>query len=244
MAFVLDDRVKETTTTSGTGTLSLLGAATGFQSFSAGIGDGNTTFYTIAHQLTTEWEVGVGTYTAAGSLLSRDTILSSSNSDAAVNFAAGTKDVFVDLPSSRYGHFLVPAGALVRRIETETSAGDSVREDTYQARAVTTDATPTDIILTPGLADNHGYSMQAHVLAVNSSTFASGSYFIGGTFKRPGGALAQIGPPGWIQDFGQDFDGLAHLVAKASNTIAARVTGVAGQTIVWHITARLMRISA
>lgn len=93
MALVLRDRVKETTTTTGTGTVTLAGAVTGFQSFSA-IGNGNTTYYVIAGQTGGEWEVGLGTYTAAGTTLSRDTVLASSNAGALVNFSAGTKDVF------------------------------------------------------------------------------------------------------------------------------------------------------
>jgi len=100
MALVLADRVKETTTTTGTGTVTLLGASTGFQSFSA-IGTGNTTYYTIAGQTTSEWEVGIGTYTLVGTTLSRDTVLASSNSGSLVTFSAGTKDVFVTYPSER-----------------------------------------------------------------------------------------------------------------------------------------------
>jgi hypothetical protein len=100
MALVLKDRVKEQTTTTGTGTVTLGGAVSGFEAFSA-VGDGNTTYYAIVHQTADEWEVGLGTYTAAGTLLSRDTILESTNSDAAVNFSAGTKDVFVTYPSDK-----------------------------------------------------------------------------------------------------------------------------------------------
>lgn len=100
MPLVIKDRVKETSTTTGTGTFTLAGAMTGFQSFSA-IGNGNTTFYTIALQGGSEWEVGIGTYTSSGTTLSRDTILSSSNSGNAVNFSAGTKEVFVTYPSER-----------------------------------------------------------------------------------------------------------------------------------------------
>lgn len=100
MALVLKDRVKETTTTTGTGTVTLLGASTGFQSFSV-IGNANTTYYTIAGQTGSEWEVGIGTYTAAGTLLARTTILESSNGGTAVNFSAGTKDVFVTYPAER-----------------------------------------------------------------------------------------------------------------------------------------------
>lgn len=100
MALVLKDRVKETTATTGTGTITLAGAATGFQAFSA-IGNGNTTYYTIAGQSGGEWEVGIGTYTLSGTTLSRDTVLASSNSGSLVNFSAGTKDVFCDYPAGR-----------------------------------------------------------------------------------------------------------------------------------------------
>jgi hypothetical protein len=100
MAFVLADRVKETTSTTGTGAVTLLGASVGFQSFSA-IGNANTTYYTIAGQTGSEWEVGLGTYTSSGTTLSRDTVLASSNSGSLVNFSAGTKDVFCDYPAGR-----------------------------------------------------------------------------------------------------------------------------------------------
>jgi len=96
MAFVLADRVQETTTTTGTGTITLAGAVSGFQSFSA-IGDTNSTFYSIVGG--TEWEVGVGTYTSSGTTLSRDSVLASSNGGSAVNFSAGTKNVFVTYPA-------------------------------------------------------------------------------------------------------------------------------------------------
>jgi hypothetical protein len=97
MALVLADRVKETTGTTGTGTVTLLGAVSGYQSFSV-VGNANTTYYAIVGA-TTEWEVGIGTYTSSGTTLSRDTVLASSNSGSLVNFAAGTKDVFLTLPA-------------------------------------------------------------------------------------------------------------------------------------------------
>lgn len=105
MALVFADRVKETSTTTGTGTLDLLGPATGFQGFVLGIGDTNTTKYTIEAidgngDPTGEWEVGIGTVTDAGTdTLSRDIVLASSNSGALVNFSAGTKQVFCDHPA-------------------------------------------------------------------------------------------------------------------------------------------------
>jgi hypothetical protein len=100
MAFVLADRVRETTTSTGTGTVTLAGAVTGFQTFAA-IGNANTTYYTIAGQGTSEWEVGIGTYTSSGTTLARNTVLASSNSGSLVNFSAGTKDVFCDYPAGR-----------------------------------------------------------------------------------------------------------------------------------------------
>lgn len=100
MALVLADRVKETCTSPGTGTVTLLGASTGYQSFSV-VGNGNTTYYVIADQSGSNWEVGIGTYTSSGTTLSRDTILSSSNGGSATNFSSGTQDVFVSYPSER-----------------------------------------------------------------------------------------------------------------------------------------------
>jgi len=97
MALVVKDRVKETTTTTGTGTITLAGAETGFQSFSV-VGDGNTTYYAI--ESGSDWEVGVGTYTASGTTLSRDTILESSNAGSAISLS-GTSTVFVTYPAER-----------------------------------------------------------------------------------------------------------------------------------------------
>jgi len=100
MALVLKDRVKETTLTAGTGTVTLAGAAAGFQSFAA-VGNGNTTYYAIVDNTTGAWEVGIGTYTASGTTLSRTTVLSSSTGGTLVPFAAGSKDVFCTYPSSK-----------------------------------------------------------------------------------------------------------------------------------------------
>lgn len=136
MALVIKDRVKETTTSTGTGTITLAGAASGFQSFSA-VGNGNTTYYTIASQSGSEWEVGIGTYTSSGTTLSRDTILESSNGGTAVNFSAGTKDVFVTYPAENAvfasdnpgtsGQYLMSNGTGVAPTwETVSSSGTSI----------------------------------------------------------------------------------------------------------------------
>ncbi len=101
MALVINDRVKETTTTTGTGAVSLAGAVTGFETFAAGVGNSNTTYYAIVHQTANEFEVGLGTLDGDSSDLTRTTVISSSNSDSAVDFAAGTKDVFCTIPASK-----------------------------------------------------------------------------------------------------------------------------------------------
>jgi hypothetical protein len=101
MSLVVKDRVRETTITSGTGPVTLLGAVVGYQSFAA-IGNANSTYYCIADQGGANWEVGIGTYMASGTTLSRDTVLASSNAGALVNFGVGvTKDVFVTQPTER-----------------------------------------------------------------------------------------------------------------------------------------------
>jgi hypothetical protein len=102
MAFAVSDRVRETTATTGTGTLDLGGAVSGFKTFVSGIGDGNVTYYAIVHRTSAEFEIGIGTVTDASTdTLSRTTVLSSSNSNSAVTFTAGTKDVFCTQPASK-----------------------------------------------------------------------------------------------------------------------------------------------
>ena len=130
MAFVLNDRVKETSTTTGTGSIALSGAITGFETFAAGIGNSNTTYYAIAHQTANEFEVGFGTLDGSSANIARTSIISSSNSDAAVNFSAGTKDVFCTLPSSKislpspkeYGSSSNPINSTTVKVGTKTAA--------------------------------------------------------------------------------------------------------------------------
>ena len=98
MALVLKDRLKETTTTTGTGTYTLAGAVTGFEAFSQ-VGNGNTTYYCCTDG--TDFEIGIGTYTSSGTTLARTTILQSSNSDNAVNWTAGTRTIFCTLPAEK-----------------------------------------------------------------------------------------------------------------------------------------------
>ena len=98
MALVLKDRIKETTTTTGTGTYTLAGAVTGFEAFSQ-VGNGNTTYYCCTDG--TDFEIGIGTYASSGTTLARTTILQSSNSDNAVSWSSGTRTVFCTLPAEK-----------------------------------------------------------------------------------------------------------------------------------------------
>lgn len=128
MATAVANRVKETTTTSGTGAVTLLGAAVGYQTFLAAIGNGNACYYCIADQAGTNWEIGVGTYTSSTNTLSRTTVLASSNSNSLVSFGSNTKDVFVTAPSgsmvmqdSATGAAKMPVGTTAQRPGTPES---------------------------------------------------------------------------------------------------------------------------
>lgn len=123
MPLVVKDRIKETSTTSGTGTLTLAGASAGFRSF-ADVGNGNTTYYAVVDSIAGTWEVGIGTYTSSGTTLSRTTILSnSSGTTAAINFAANSKDVFVTYPASKSLYYQDSGGVVI----SENSSSDALR---------------------------------------------------------------------------------------------------------------------
>ena len=121
MALVLNDRVKETSTTTGQGTLSLGGAATGFETFVTGIGDTNTTYYIAVHETDGTWEIGIGTVgDASPDTLARTTVIdTSAGNTTKIDFASGNKTVFCTLPSSKAvfedasGHVSLPANLSV-----------------------------------------------------------------------------------------------------------------------------------
>lgn len=142
MALVLADRVQETTTTTGTGTVTLGGAVAGFQSFSV-IGNGNTTYYTISGG--SEWEVGIGTYTSSGTTLSRDTVLASSNSNALVNFSAGSKNVFVTYPAAKasMASGIIENSATINQNYTITTGNNAVSAGTVTIASGVTVTIPT-----------------------------------------------------------------------------------------------------
>jgi hypothetical protein len=141
MALVLKDRVKETTTTVGTGSFALAGAVTGYDSFGQ-IGSGNTTYYAVYLDGGSEWEVGIGTYTAP-STLSRDTILASSNSGAIVTFSAGQKTIWCDYPAGK-AVYTDATGSIsqtivnISGITGDIATPDSITFDTTAAEASAT----------------------------------------------------------------------------------------------------------
>lgn len=102
MALLVKDRIKETTSTTGTGTLTLAGAVAGYQAFSV-LGDGATTYYALTDANGTAWEVGLGTYASSGTTLARTTVLDSSNSGSKITLTSGTHDVFVTYPAGKAG---------------------------------------------------------------------------------------------------------------------------------------------
>ncbi len=103
MALVINDRVKQNSTTTGTGAFTVAGTIVGFDTFADGIGGSNTTYYAIVNVGAdpSEWEVGLGTLNAGATVITRTEVITSSNSDALVNFTGGTKDVFCTLPASK-----------------------------------------------------------------------------------------------------------------------------------------------
>ena len=142
MALKIADRVRETTTTAGTGTVTLLGAVTNFERFSANLSDSDTTYYAIVDNTNGDFEVGLGTYSS--NTLARTTPISSSNSNSAVNFGVGTKDVFITTPASKMA-FLNASGSLI------SSGGTSLMEvanDTSPQLGGNLDVNGNDIVTT------------------------------------------------------------------------------------------------
>ena len=141
MAFQIADRVKETTTTTGTGTLNLGGAVSQFQTFVAGIGNGNETYYSIEDPTGTDWEVGIGTVTdAAPDTLSRDTVISSSNGGSLVNFGAGEKVVFSTQPASKTFILSSDNTAVISNINASTLTAGTVNDARLSANVTLNNA--------------------------------------------------------------------------------------------------------
>ena len=170
MALILKDRVKETTAVTSTGTATLLGASVGYQSFSV-IGNGNTCYYTIAAQTANEWEVGIGTYTSPDQL-SRDTVLSSSNSGSLVNFSAGTKDVFVTQPSSKAVY--TDASNIIN------TSGNAATTVTF-TQVNTTNLVANTVTLTAGTISTNA----ANATDITNKTYVDGLFSTGISYHDP-----------------------------------------------------------
>jgi hypothetical protein len=194
MALVLKDRVKETSVTAGTGTLTLAGASAGFQSFSA-IGNGNTTYYAIVDSAAGTWEVGIGTYTSSGTTLSRDTVLSSSNSGSLVTFSSNSKDVFVTYPSEKsvyedasnvvvqqsYGAITATSAALTTgTVSTTPAANTDIANKLY-----------VDGLVTQGISYHEPVFVESPNTTGNlNATYNNGTAGVGATLTNAGTQVA------------------------------------------------------
>jgi hypothetical protein len=199
MALVLKDRVKETTTTTGTGTLTLLGASTGYQSFSA-IGNGNTCYYAISTTGGNQWEVGIGTYTASGTLLSRDTILESSTGGGAIDLDAGTKDVYVVYPAEK-GVWLDASGNLVQNQFTSMNVTGTatINVATLTSGTISTAANAATDIVNKAYVDNavaagtHFHEPVRVESPINlNATYNNGTDGVGATLTNAGTQAALV----------------------------------------------------
>jgi hypothetical protein len=170
MALILKDRVKETTAVTSTGTATLLGAVTGYQSFSV-IGNGNTCYYTIASQTANEWEVGIGTYTSPDQL-ARTTVLSSSNSGSLVNFSAGTKDVFVVQPAGKAVY--TDASNIIN------TSGNAATTVTF-TQVNTTNLVASNVTVTSGTITTNA----ANATDITNKTYVDGLFSTGISYHDP-----------------------------------------------------------
>ena len=203
MALVLADRVRETTSSTGTTAVTLGGAYTGFQTFLAGIGNSNSTYYTIANVVSGEWEVGIGTYTASGNTLSRTTVLASSNAGSLVVFTSGTKDVFVTQPAER-AVYVVGSNVVAENSATVPNSLLANSTLTLGATTLTLGATTTSVAsltLTSAAVNGTLGATTPSTVAATSVTASLDSAFtstgaltipVGTTGQQPTGANGKI----------------------------------------------------
>ena len=203
MALKVADRVLETASAPGTGTVTLLGATAGYQTFSAAIGNANTTYYTCADQSGSNWEVGIGTYTTAGNTLTRNTVLSSSNGGSLVNFNAGTQNVFVTYPSE----------------EAIYNNGTSIVGPTGSSVAVANGGTGATTLTANGVVYGNGTSAVG-VTAVGTT----GQVLVGNTGAAPSWATVSSS---LVSSFSAGTTGLTPSTATTGAVTLAGTLGVA-----------------
>ena len=200
MSFILNDRVKESTTSSGNGIITLGGAVTGFESFGTGIGNSNSTYYAIVHQTANEWEVGVGDLNGSSTTLTRTTVITSSNSDAAVSFSTGTKDVFCTLPASKTTDMVL------------TTAGDTLYASSNNTPARLAKGSSLEVlqINAGGTAPEWASSPQSVMTAAGDILYASGANTLA---KLAAGSDTEVltlasGIPSWAAPTTGDITGV------------------------------------
>jgi hypothetical protein len=181
MALVLADRVREASTSIGTGALVLTGAISGYQAFSTAIGNTNTTYYGITNTGTAEWEVGLGTVSAG--LLTRTTVLASSNGGAAVTFTTGTKDVFCTYPAGKSVN-LDSADALVLTTPLPVTSGGTGAATIPLNNVILGNGTSAPLTVAPSTSGN--------VLTSNGTTWASTAPAASGITTGKAIAMAMI----------------------------------------------------
>ena len=199
MALIVKDRVKETTTTTGTTDFTLGGTSSGFQTFAV-IGNTNTTYYAAVDQATGDWEVGVGTYSTTGPTLTRDTVLESSNSGSKVVFAAGSKEVFCTYPAER-SVYLSEAGSSVSALNIATLGATTANITTATITAGTVTATPTsgndlvnktyvDTAVSSGIHFHQPVRVESPINL--NATYNNGTAGVGATLTNAGTQVALV----------------------------------------------------
>lgn len=199
MALIVKDRVKESSTTTGTADFTLGGAAAGFQTFAV-IGNTNTTYYAAVDQATGAWEVGVGTYSTTGPTLTRDTVLESSNSGSKVSFAAGSKDVFCTYPAER-SVYLSEAGTSVSALNIATLGATTANITTANITAGTVSATPAsgndlvnktyvDTLAASGIHFHQPVRVESPINL--NATYNNGTAGVGATLTNAGTQVALV----------------------------------------------------
>lgn len=240
MALVLKDRVKELSTTSGTGTLTLAGAVEGYQAFSV-IGNSNVTYYTIYDASNGDWEVGYGTYTASGTTLSRTFVYDSSNSGNLVDFSTAEKEVFCTYPSEQAiyqetnGDLRLINGVI--EVSLDGTQGTTLPNATFQAFATENGYIQNNIQNLSGGADassdfvatnNQGDDESFYIdMGINSSGFNSGVYEI---YTENSGYLFSLGDGGANPSTLFVGSGDGDVVIHAGGWLAGNVVGTASGT--------------
>lgn len=204
MALVVADRVKETTTSTGTGAISLAGAEPNFRTFSSVLSDGDTTYYAIIDDTNTAFEVGLGTYASSGNTITRTTVLSSSNSNNAVNFSAGSKDVLLTYPADKSAYLdgsnqLVINSTAVTSTAAELNLLDGATANTVVNSKAVIYGSGGEIAATSYTGDGSalsGIDASPTFTATASGSIANGDPVIlnsDGTVSKPAGANRSVG---------------------------------------------------